>query len=164
MKIREALPADEAAIAALTAAAFAPMKFSDGTEAGIPAALRAAGDLTLSLVACEGEEVIANVIFSPVRFASDTPDWYALGPVSVTPTLQRRGIGRGLIGEGLRQLRAMGAAGCVLTGNPAVYGSSGFVETGLMRDGETPSRNILSQRFKGPEPFGEITFHPAFYG
>ncbi len=48
LTIRDETPADIDAIFALTAAAFAPMPFSDGTEPYIINALRADGDLTLS--------------------------------------------------------------------------------------------------------------------
>ena len=53
MLIRHETPADVDAIHDLTWTAFKPMPFSDDTEADILRALRAAGDLTISLVAEE---------------------------------------------------------------------------------------------------------------
>ncbi len=40
---------------------------------------------------------------------NETTDWYGLGPVSVLPELQRRGIGSSLVREGLSMLKEKGA-------------------------------------------------------
>ena len=76
--------ADEAeAIAQVTRAAFAEAQYTSGTEALIIAALRAAGMLSVSLVAEQASEVIGHVAMSPVTISSGAPHWYGLGPVSV---------------------------------------------------------------------------------
>src|SRR4051794_17216303 len=113
MQIRLERPEDATTIHALTDAAFKGMPFSDDTEARIIGSLRAAGALTLSLVATQGGEIVGHAAFSPVTINGGTGDWYGLGPVSVWPNLQRQGIGQSLIREGLRQLKSMGAGGCV---------------------------------------------------
>jgi putative acetyltransferase len=68
--IRLEEPSDVDAIHVLTIEAFEGQPFSSGTEAAIIRALRASGDLTLSLVAGEAGRVIGHVAFSPVSVGS----------------------------------------------------------------------------------------------
>src|SRR5690349_3981176 len=125
--IRDERPGDEAAIAALTAIAFRSVRHSDGSEAAIIERLRAAGDLALSLVAENLDQaIIGHVAFSRVAISDGTPGWYGLGPISVIPLRQRAGIGGALATEGLARLREIGAAGCVVLGDPQYYGPLGF--------------------------------------
>ena len=63
MQIRLERPEDATTIHALTDTAFEGMPFSDGTEARVIDALRAAGALALSLVATQGDEVVGHVAF-----------------------------------------------------------------------------------------------------
>jgi putative acetyltransferase len=110
MQIRAEAPDDIASIRAITAAAFENMPFSDQTEPGIIDALRRAGGaLSVSLVATEEGEVVGHVVFSPVLINRQAGDWYGLGPVSVRPDRQRRGIGQRSIRRGLEELRSRGA-------------------------------------------------------
>ena len=90
--IRPERPDDADAIHELTVIAFDPMPFSDGTEAPIIRALRAAGELTVSLVDEEDGEVVGHVAFSPVTVGGADVGWYGLGPISVHPGRQRQGI------------------------------------------------------------------------
>jgi len=94
LQIRPERPGDIDAIRALTTAAFKDAPFSSGTEAGIVDVLRADGALVVSLVAEEDGRVVGHVAFSPVRIDVAEGDWYGLGPVSVEPARQRRGIGQ----------------------------------------------------------------------
>ena len=109
--IRDERPEDAAAIAALTERAFSGMPYASGSEAEIPARLRAAGALTQSLIAESAGELIGHAAFSPAVLDND-PNWFGLGPVSVEPELQRSGIGSALIKAGLDRLRQTGAPGC----------------------------------------------------
>lgn len=162
MQIRQERPQDAATIHALTEAAFKDMPFSDQTEAKVVDALRAAGALTLSLVATEGGEILGHVAFSPVRINADAGDWYGLGPVSVWPDRQRRGIGQHLIREGLQRLQAMGAGGCVLLGDPRYYRRFGFEsDPGLYAVGAPPGA-FQCLTLNGARPRGPVSFHPAF--
>src|SRR5690606_20299677 len=113
-------------VGALTAAAFAGVPYASGTEPAIIAALRAAGALRLSLVAAEGQELLGHVAFSPVIIGGRDRGWLGLGPLSVRPDRQRRGIGSALVRTGLERLRRDGAGGCVLLGDPAYYRRFGF--------------------------------------
>jgi putative acetyltransferase len=162
MQIRPERPQDAATIRALTDAAFEGMPFSDQTESKVIDGLRAAAALTLSLVASEQGEILGHVAFSPVRINGAAGAWYGLGPVSVWPGRQRAGIGRALIGEGLQRLRAMGAGGCVLVGDPAYYGRFGFENDPELSYRGAPAWAFQRLSFDGSRPTGEVTFHPAF--
>ena len=83
--LRNETPADIGAITELTMAAFESLAISQHTEQFVVAALRAAGALTVSLVAEAGGRVIGHIGFSPVVLSDGTPNWYGLGPVSVLP-------------------------------------------------------------------------------
>lgn len=105
MQIRPEQPGDETAIQTLTAKAFAPMAFADGTEQDVIHDLRRDGDLTISLVALNNGQLVGHVAFSPVTIDGRHDGWFGLGPVSVAPTLQRTGIGTTLINTGLSMLK-----------------------------------------------------------
>ena len=162
MQIRQERPEDVDAIRAVTAAAFVGMPHSRQTEARIVDALRTAGALTISLVAIQEREIVGHVAFSPVRISGATGDWHGLGPVSVRPDRQRKGVGQALIRDGLRRLRALDAAGCVLLGEPAYYRRFGFESDPDLSYGDVPARYFQRLVFNGPAPKGEASFHPAF--
>ncbi len=157
--IRPERPGDAAAIRAVTAAAFAGAPHASGTEAAIVDALRDAGALSLSLVAIEAGKVAGHVAFSPVTIAGREAGWLGLGPASVRPDLQRRGIGSALIRAGLDQ---SAAAGCVVLGDPGYYARFGFVpDPGLTYAGAPPAY-FVALPLAGPVPRGAVAYHPAF--
>lgn len=162
IRLRVERPEDAPIIYALTEAAFTGLPFSDGVEPRVIDALRAAGALTLSLVATDGDEIVGHVAFSPVTIDARAGDWFGLGPVSVWPHRQRNGIGQALIREGLRRLRSMGAGGCVLLGAPAYYARFGFERDPRLRHAGGPAWAFQCLTLNGPRPVGEVSFHPAF--
>lgn len=162
MHFRLERPEDAATIHTLTDTAFKGMPFSDGSEPRVIDALRAAGALTLSLVATQDGEIAGHVAFSPVEINRKVGDWYGLGPVSVWPDRQRQGIGQALIRDGLRRLKSMGAGGCVLLGNPAYYGRFGFENDPALRYAGGPALAFQCLTLRGARPVGEVTFHPGF--
>ncbi|RCW24945.1 putative acetyltransferase [Ciceribacter lividus] len=155
---------DEAAIGAVTAAAFEGHPHSDGSEPKIIERLRAAGVLTLSLVAEQQGEVVGHVAFSPVTFSGGEPRWFALGPISVRPDRQGQGIGSRLVREGLRRLGNGGARGCVLVGEPAYYRRFGFSTEHDLSTPGIPREYLLALPLNGPVPSGIVAFHPGFFG
>lgn len=160
--IRPETAADVDAITEVTVAAFATLAISSHTEQFIVAALRAAGALTLSLVAEVDGRVVGHIAFSPVVISDGTPGWYGLGPVSVLPAYQRQGIGKALILEGLSRLKAMHARGCCLVGHPDYYPKFGFRNVpGLGVDG-VPPEAFFALSFDGRMPQGAVTHHEAF--
>lgn len=160
--IRRETASDAEAIGAVTAAAFRSAPHASGTEASIVATLRRAGALALSLVAEGDEGVVGHVALSPVSISDGTPGWFGLGPISVAPEWQHRGIGARLMREALRLLRERGAAGCVLVGDPAFYGRFGFrAEPGLVLP-DVPPEYFQALTFGLPLPRAGVTFHEAF--
>lgn len=160
--IRPERRGEEDVIHALTQTAFAPMPYSEATEGPIIRALRAAGDLSLSLVAEENGAIVGHVAFSPVAIDGMHDGWFGLGPISVEPTRQRRGIGRALIEEGLKRLKIRDAKGCALVGDPDVYRGSGFSSDGLLFYPGVDGRYVQYISFTGETPRGLLTFSPAF--
>ena len=125
-------------------------------------ALRASKALTVSLVAEADGRVIGHIAFSPVTISDGTLDWYGLGPVSVLPEYQRRGIGKALVLEGLSRLKKLNARGCCLVGHPAYYKKFGFENMpGLVYEG-VPQEVFLALAFDGNTPQGTVDFHEAF--
>ena len=162
MIIRQETPADIEAITEITKLAFENHPYSRNTEQFIIRALRTAGVLTISLVAEIDGVVVGHIAFSPVTFTDGSENWYGLGPVSVVPKRQRQGIGSGLVNEGLRRLKNLGAGGCVLVGDPGYYERFGFRSPdGLQHEG-VPQENFLALPFGGGIPRGVVQFHPAF--
>lgn len=162
LTIRDETPSDAEAIARVTTAAFADHPFSRQTEAFIVRALRDAGALSLSLVAELDGRVVGHAAFSPVTIEDGTADWYGLGPISVDPPLQRRGIGGALLRAGLERLRGRGARGFALVGDPGYYRRFGFRnEPGLVHEG-VPPEVFLVLPLADPVPRGRVVFRPGF--
>jgi predicted N-acetyltransferase YhbS len=161
--IRAEQPSDFAAIARITAAAFADTSYGHNGEAGIVEALRADGALTVSLVAVLQGEVVGHVAFSPVRIGAES-GWYGLGPVSVEPARQRQGIGQALIRPGLDRLGELGAAGCVVLGAPDYYRRFGFKSDPALHYADAPAPYFQRLILKGPAPHGAAVYHRAFGG
>ena len=162
ISIRDETTADAAVITEVTAAAFETLEISSHTEQFIIEALRSAGALTVSLVAEVAGRVVGHIAFSPVTISDGTKNWYGLGPVSVLPEYQRRGIGKALIQEGLSRLKEQGAKGCCLVGHPQYYRKFGFQNvSGLNHEG-VPQEVFFALSFDGHFPQGEVAFHGAF--
>ncbi|TPG19989.1 N-acetyltransferase [Sphingomonas koreensis] len=165
MLIRQEQQSDHAAIAYVTAEAFAGAEHSDQSEPEIIARLRTAGALTISLVAIEGDTIAGHVAFSPVTINGADRGWFGLGPVSVRPDQQGKGIGTALIEHGLEQLRSQSAAGCVVLGDPAYYRRFGFEhDVGLRYEGPPPEYFMRMNLAAGETPTGRVDYAPAFTG
>lgn len=161
--IRDEQPGDAPAIRAITLAAFEDKPYSQQTEAAIVDALRAADALFVSLVAVEGREVVGHVAFSPIDInGSPAAGWFGVGPVSVRPDRQRKGIGSALMRAGLDRLKASGARGCVLEGDPAYYRRFGFQRTKSLSYPDGPAEYFQVLELASSEPSGSVGFHPAF--
>ena len=164
MDIRPERPGDEHAISILIDEAFAGAEHSGGTEAAIIEELRAAGALTLSLVAVEAGEIIGHVALSPVTIDGKERRWLGVGPVAVRPDRQRQGVGDKLMREALAGGQAHGAAGCVVLGEPAYYGRFGFRADPRLRYPGPPPEYFQSLAFGDALPTGTVAYHPAFGG
>lgn len=160
--IRTETPADIVGIHALTAAAFATAEHSSHTEQFIVDALRARGELPISLLAVDNGLLLGHVAVSPVTVSDGSPGWYGLGPISVLPARQGQGIGAALMRAAIDALRQQGARGCVLLGEPGYYGRFGFrAEPGLVLPG-VPAEYFQALCLQPPPAQGEVRYSPAF--
>ncbi len=168
MNIRPETAADETAISRIHYTAFmghpqhAPG--AEPTEHLIVERLRRAGDLLLSLVLERDGQILGHIAMSPARIGAEDKGWYVLGPVGVLPECQKQGLGSVLVREALERMRALGARGVVLVGDPKFYGRFGFAQPGGLTCMDVPREVILALCFGGNAPVGEITLHKAFFG
>jgi len=159
--IRPESPADHVAIRSLTTRAFAGLSFSDGTEPRVIDSLRDAKALALSLVAVVGEQIVGHIAFSKVG-PNVLRGWFALGPISVEPSFQRRGVGKQLVEAGLQDLRASGAKGCVLVGDHRYYHRFGFSPAPSVAPPGYPTEHFQVLPFGASLPRVQVAFHAAF--
>ena len=162
MIIRNELESDVETISAVTKAAFETCPYGNHTEQFIVDALRASNALTVSLVAEDDGKVVGHIAFSPVTISDGSQNWYGLGPISVLPEFQKQGIGKSLIHEGLSLLKAQGAKGCVLVGDPKYYERFGFKNLpDLVLDG-VPQEYFLALTLGVEKIHGTVMFHQGF--
>jgi len=162
LSIRNEQPNDVNAIARLTEAAFANAPHTSHTEQFIVAALRKAGQLSVSLVAVEGDDLVGHVAVSPVTLSSGDAGWHGLGPISVRPDRQGRGIGSALMLEAIERLKAMDSAGCVLLGDPGYYARFGFRAYEQLVLPGVPAEYFQALPLADGIPAAEVSYHTAF--
>lgn len=153
---------DEAAIRVLTQRAFDGHPYSDGDEADVIDRLRASGDLLLSLVATEEGTIIGQITWSQAILSNGETGWMVLGPVAVAPERQGAGIGRALIERGEAEMRASGAKGITVLGDPAIYHRFGFEQHTPMQLAGELGEFLQVKTFTGSIPAASIRYAPAF--
>jgi len=128
MLIQRETPALTGAIHAVTAAAFAHADQPDQVpvEATLVDELRACDAWlpALSLVAVDSTGVVGHVVCS--RAWLDSAPVLGLGPLSVHPDHQGRGVGKALVHTVLGAADALDEPLVVLLGNPRYYSRFGF--------------------------------------
>jgi len=135
MLIRHETPEDVAAVRRVEEVAFGRID-----EAVLVDALRARGQVALSLVAEEDACVVGHVLFSPVTIGTSAA--VGLAPLAVLPEYQGLGIGAQLVRRGLAECRAAGHECAVVLGEPDYYRRFGF---------ETATRHGVRCEFDAPE-------------
>jgi len=147
--IRQETPGDYGAVYNLTKSAFAGTEHCDGDEQELPERLRAREQYIpeLSLVAELGGRMVGHILFSPITVGGHPA--LCVGPVSVLPQFQRRGIGGALIEEGHAVARSLGFSLCVLVGHEDYYPRFGY---------EPASRHGITFYFEAPEECKMVKF------
>jgi putative acetyltransferase len=139
--VRNESPADLEAIRALHSASF-----PTAAEAALVDALRAAGELSISLVAIERDQVIGHVAFSPITLNGE-PSGFGLAPIAVRLECRQRGVAAHLVRQGLERCREAAAALVVVLGDPLYYARFGF---------EPGWRRALVDEYEGGDAFQAI--------
>ncbi len=166
MFIRDEKSGDAARITDIQYAAFKDHPLhpagAEPTEHLIVERLRAAGALTLSLLAGADGAAVGHIALSPAAVGADAMGWFLLGPIGVLPEQQNQGLGSALVREALRRMKEQGALGVVLVGDPGFYGRFGFAAApGLAWPG-VPDPYVLAVCFTARRPQGAIAAHAAF--
>ena len=132
------------------------------TEHLIVDKLRKANALSLSLVALMGDTIVGYLAFSKVYMTETFCNWYQLGPLCILPEYRGIGIGTSLCKAGIAGIKAMGADGLVVLGNPDFYSRFGFQKNPKVVFGKGYPDNFLSLSFNSVIPTGSVTFEKAF--
>lgn len=82
----------------------------------------------LSILATRQGWIVGHVLFSKISLVSEGKNLNALSlaPVAVLPELQKRGIGKALIEEGIDRAEQLGFGAILVLGDPEYYGNFGF--------------------------------------
>jgi putative acetyltransferase len=123
VEIRREVPADCDAIRDVNDRAF-----GQAEESRIVDAARAAGRVTVSLVAADGDAIVGHILFTPLTVETAAPQFTAaaLGPMAVVPARQRQGIGSSLVRAGIAECRRLGIDAVAVVGHPEFYPRFGF--------------------------------------
>ena len=174
--IRDASPKDRDAIDALLRESF-----ETDAEAKLVRALREQGDAPIELIAeipsgaasiagvGQLAPIVGHILFSPLSIEDGDGRLrpLGLGPLAVDPVWQGKGIGKSLVGQGLRSCEAARAGAVFVLGEPDYYQPMGF---------ETASTHGFTNSFGVDGPFmvrllkplvstpGRVQYAPAFDG
>ena len=109
------------------------------------------GILSLSLVAVVDESIVGHIICSKaeVRTLRGIIPVLNIGPISVLPEYQRKGIGKALITNMLDKAKQLGYGAILFFGRPEYYPQFGFKEASLF--GITDSEGNNYPAFMGME-------------
>jgi predicted N-acetyltransferase YhbS len=127
--IRKETVADYPEIKRIVKAAF-EKEFGQDNETVLIEKLRRNPDFIpeLSLVAVSGDRIVGYILFFPIKIKiNDTlSDSLSLAPMAVDPSLQRKGIGKRLVEEGLSTARDLGHKSVIVLGHAEYYPRFGF--------------------------------------
>lgn len=157
--IRQAEADDADAITALN-----DLAFDNPDEAKIVTQLAQDGDSLASLVAHNDREIVGHIQF--FRILVDGADVACgLGPMSVHPEVQSRGIGGGLIRFGLTLMEGQGRCWCFVLGHPDYYPKFGFAAgaaTPFSAAWSGPA--FMARRLNSDGPAAGALTYPAAFG
>ena len=140
--------------------------FPTPAEADLVGRLRAAGRLTVSVVADLDGAVVGHVGFSPVSTPSGGSG-VGLAPLAVLDAWRRRGIGAGLVSRGLEACADLGVGWVVVLGDPHYYARFGFrpaSTVGLVDEygGGEAFQALELATGSLPRDAGVVTYSPEF--
>ncbi len=156
--IRIMVQADKPAVKDLTTRAF-----GRPDEADIIDQLERNGDVTLQMVAEMDGQIVGHILFYPMGVFGKLGA-VGLGPMSVDPWVQKEGIGKALVTEGIAMMKQMGAPIVFVLGHDWFYPKLGFTEEATA-DFSTPLKgpHFMANRMRfGPPMSGRLIFPDAF--
>jgi predicted N-acetyltransferase YhbS len=83
----------------------------------------------LSLVACNDEIIVGNIIYSKAKVINEEQKEFevlCMGPIGVLPASQRQGIGSLLMNYSIEKARQLGYQAIIIFGDPHYYHRFGF--------------------------------------
>ena len=162
ISVRKERARDTLVIYEVTVEAFLEAPHTDHTEQFVVNALRESGALAVSLVAEVDNNIVGHVALSAVTISDGAEGWYGLGPISVLPSEQGKGIGSRLMNEAISELNNLEAGGCVLLGDPRYYHRFGFKALQCLILPEVPPEYFQALILQGELPQGIVTYHDSF--
>ena len=84
----------------------------------------------LSYIAYVDGSIVGNIIYSKAKVINDEGREFevlCMGPISVLPSFQRKGIGSLLMNYSIERARALGYKAIIIFGNPGYYQRFGFI-------------------------------------
>jgi putative acetyltransferase len=143
--------------------------FPTAAEADLVDALRLQASPIVSLVVEDTEQIIGQILFSPVTLPG-YPQLKIMGlaPMAVLPSRQLQGIGTMLVTEGLLACEALGIGAVVVLGHPGYYPRFGFTPAASFDIGcqwEVPAEAFMALELEPgclASASGQVEYHAAF--
>lgn len=83
----------------------------------------------LHFIACVSQKIIGNIVYSKAYVKNDADERFevlCMGPISVLPEYQRKGVGSLLLNESIKKTKQLKYKAIVIFGNPKYYSKFGF--------------------------------------
>jgi putative acetyltransferase len=131
LHLRKAFESDMQAISDVVIAAFGDVHGQEISELVTDLLVDPSAQPLLSLVASNETAVVGHILFTKAQIKhSQRVSTAILAPLAVHPEYQGQGIGRQLIVEGLKLLKATGVDLVFVLGHPGYYPKYGFSAAG----------------------------------
>jgi predicted N-acetyltransferase YhbS len=103
----------------------------------------------LSLVALVDDVIVGQILFYPIPMMDEVT--LILAPMCVKPELQRKGIGKKLVKEGLDKAKELGYGSVIVVGHPDYYPKFGFQKAskwGIKLTFEVPEEAFMAMELR----------------
>lgn len=156
--IRPIAPTDRQAVLDLNTSAF-----RQKDEAQMIEKLEKDGSIWLELVAENDEKIVGHILFFPIGVFGKLGA-LGLGPMSVDPKMQKKGIGSQLVRAGLGEAQQAGVPIVFVLGHEKYYPKFGFsVEATKDFESTYKGPHFMAVRFRyGPPMSGKLIYPAAF--
>ena len=84
----------------------------------------------LNFIACDEDEIVGNIIYSKAKVINEENKKFevlCMGPLGVSPSYQRKGIGSKLMNFSIEKAKKLGYKAIIIFGNPDYYHRFGFI-------------------------------------